>query len=166
MSDLLSSETTTRALFGVVGAIGGFALKVAEGWWKRRDRYFVSVTRRTWDGPHGDREYPVVAIHSTHDLPISVTAIRIRNGFGIRTDKWPFDGEDPEYAPEMPQRIKPMDQLEFALDEDTLQAVADRFCLPFLSRVYVGVKTLGRREVIVSAERGLRFDKRMNRFRY
>lgn len=166
MSNLLSSENVIRALFGLGGGLGGFALKVAEGWWNRRDRFFVSVSRVTWDGPYGDRAYPIVAIHSTHDRPISVSAIRIRDGYLRRIDKWPFDGEDPEYAPELPKRVEPSGELKFALDDDTLEEVAERSRFSWFPRVYVGVETLVRREVVVAAERGLRFDKRLKRFRF
>jgi len=116
---------------------------------------------------YGPQEMPVIVIQSIHSLPINVTRIRIRNGFRWKSDVWPFNSEDPDY-PNLPRTIEPMKSVTFRLDDAALEKATaqSRFLKWFwVSRVYLGVETMGRGERLFSAEGGLVWNERRKRYR-
>lgn len=163
----LTSDRATNVIIGSCGVIAGWGAKIVQGWWSRRDRYRMHVGWRSVGTMHGPEEYPVLIVQSIHTLPINVTGLRIRNGYRWDTGLWAFDSDDPDY-PDLPRAIEPMKESMFVLNMDALEkATAQSRLLNWfwVPRVYVGVRTLGRGEVIVAAERGLKWNERRKRFR-
>lgn len=167
VASLITSTTGKSALLSALSiGLGWFGSSFA-GWWKSRDRYHAHVTWQSNGTIHGPQEMPVIVIQSIHTLPISVTRLRVRNGFRWKTGAWPFDSEDPEY-PELPRTIEPMKTTKFWLNSGALdQAAAQSRFLNWLwvPRVYIGVETMGRGERLFAAEGGLPWHERRTRFR-
>jgi hypothetical protein len=165
--DQLTSNTGKSALLSLFSIALGWIGSTVAGWWKSRDRYQAHVTWQTTDTMYGEQDLPVIVIQSIHTLPINVTRIRIRNGFGRKVDQWPFYGEGPEDYPELPRQIEPMKSTRFWLDHDVLrEAVKESRFLEWLwvPRVYVGIETMGRGERKFVAEGGLKMTQRRRRY--
>lgn len=166
ITGLITSSTGKSALLSLFSASLGWFGNSFAGWWKSRDRYHAYVTWQTSETINGPREQPVIVIQSVHSLPISVTRLRIRNGFRWHTRAWAFDSEDPDY-PELPRAIEPMKSTTFWLNGDALTAASEQSRLLnwfWVPRVYVSVETMGRGERSFVAERGLRWDARRKRY--
>lgn len=163
----LTSERGVNLSIGAGGVLVGWGAKIVQGWWSRRDRYRAHVTWRSVGTRQGPEDFPVLVIQSIHNLPINVIGLRLRNGFRWRTALWAYDSDDPDY-PDLPRAIEPLKETMFVLNLDGLQkAAAQSWLLNWLwvPRVYVGIRTLGRGEVIVAAERGLKWNERRKRYR-
>lgn len=164
----LQSETGRSVSLVVVGAVVAWIGNFVSGWWRSRDRYQAHVTWLEGDTRYGPQDQPVVVIQSIHALPINVTRIKLRNGFGLQSDGYPFAGDDPDDFPVLPRRIEPMQSTTFWLDSDAFdRALEQSRFLKWLwvPRVYIGVSTMGRGERRFVAEGGLRNRVRRRRYR-
>lgn len=153
-------------LIGGGGVATGWVASIVRGWWGRRDRYRAYVTWRSVGTRQGPEDFPVLIIQSIHNLPINVTRVRIRNGFRWHTGLWAFDSDDPDY-PDLPRAVEPMKDTMFILNQHALEKAAMQSSLlkwMWLPRVYVGVQTLGRREMLFVAEGGLKWTDRPKRY--
>ena len=136
--------------------------------WKGRDRYQAHITWMEGETRYGPENQPVIVIQSVHNLPINVTRIRLRNGFGWQTDGSPFAGDCPDDYPDLPRTIEPMAKTTFWLDSHAFdRALKQSKYLNWLwvPRVYVSVQTMGRGERRFSAEGGLKYGLRRRRYR-
>lgn len=166
ISTALASDAGGKAALSVFSAVVGWIGSSLSGWWKSRDRYHAFVTWQDCETIYGSTEMPTIVIQSVHNVPISVTRLRVRNGLKWRTKAWPFDSEDPDY-PSLPRVIEPNRETKFWLNEKALNdAAAQCAFLKWLwvPRVYIGVETMGRGERIFVAEGGLPYDQRRSRY--
>jgi hypothetical protein len=163
---LATSDAGKLIIPGVVGATLGWIGSSVATWWKMRDRYHAHVTWQTTETIRGKEEQPVIVVQSIHSLPISVSRLRVRNGFRWNTRAWPYDSEDPDY-PELPVTIEPNQTARLWLSEPALTKAAEQSWLLnwfWVPRVYIGVKTLGRGERLFVAEGGLPYSVRRKRY--
>jgi hypothetical protein len=162
--DLATSDTGKQAIGAIIGLlVGGIATR-----WKLRDRYRAHVTIQSTETMYGQEDLPVIVIQSVHDLPINVTRLRLRDGFGRKVDRSPFYAEDLEDYPTLPRTIEPKQSTKFWLDEGSLEKGKERSRLLnwlWVPRVYIGVETMGRGERLFQAEGGLHYNERRKRFR-
>lgn len=165
----MSDSTIKLVAPVIVGAVLGWIGNTVKGWWQSRDRYHAEVTRQTTETMYGEEDLPVIVIQSIHSLPINVTRVRVRNGFGWKLDQSPFYSEGYDDYPSLPREIEPHKSTKFWLDSSALRdATKQSWLLEWLwvPRVYIGVQTMGRGERLFVAEGGLKWTQRRKRYRY
>jgi len=161
---LVSSQTAQK----IYAAFGGAAAVILNTWWNRRDYYQASVDWRNVNTVYGPEYVPVITIVNTSEKPLSVTNVRMYDGWRRHLDAYPFDSEDPDY-PSLPRIVAKGESTIFTLSSDLMGKAVERsggiVAFLHLPRVYLGVRTMGRGWRYFVGEPGLTRDVKWKRYR-
>jgi hypothetical protein len=164
----VATPTNIKAAVASVGTLGvGGVGGVVASWWKRRDALQVHIDWNSVETQYGTDWAPVIYFQNVMDRALNVTGLRIYDSHRRVTEAYPFLSDDPDYDP-LPLLIPAHERKRLFLDGNILKIVAERSGWitrhAHLSRVYIGVRTMGGKRKLYSAERGLHIDYRWPRF--